>query len=95
MVSSGVHHLADDRVVPPPLPSLHLPIKSCLALSGFGIPFGVKFSQLSSINLSVPTGTCTSIVDTILCLSYIGPRLSIRKISFPLLGVRTDAMYVL
>jgi len=40
MVSSGGHHLADDRVVPPPLPCLHLPIKSCLTLSGFWVPFG-------------------------------------------------------
>jgi hypothetical protein len=36
MVSSGVHHLADDRVVPPSLPYLHIPIKSSLTLSGFG-----------------------------------------------------------
>ena len=36
MVSSGGHHLADDRVVPPPLPCLYLPIKGGLALSGFG-----------------------------------------------------------
>ena len=34
MISLGMHHLADDRVVPPSLPCLHFPIESCHTLSG-------------------------------------------------------------
>lgn len=50
----GLHYMADDRVVPPPLPSMHFPLESRHTLNGLGFPLGINLSQLSSLIYRFP-----------------------------------------
>lgn len=52
--STGLHYMADDRVVPPSLPNMHFPIENRHTLSSLGFPLGINLSQLSSLIYRFP-----------------------------------------